>query len=672
MKQRNVNRNNLTLRITAVALVVMLLLGALGTTVFAAEDNSFDSSNLKTDTLLLMDADSNEVLFSKNSDTQVSIASVVKILTYIVAIENIENPEEKMIEIKAEAINEILGQGASTAGFENHIGESYSALDILYGLMLPSGCDAAQILALEVGGSEENFATMMNNKAAEIGCTDSYFTEAHGLSDTNYSTAKDIAKIAEYALTLPYFEEIVSSEYYTAKGYSYPYINTNYLIDRENGGRYYYPYATGIKTGYTSQAGKCLVSIAEKGEDKFICVALGGEYSSADNYINHAMTDSVSLYEWAFETYTENIYVDIENLYASVEIGETLKLSARTTSSDDEAHAVVWTSSNEEIATVDSNGVVTAKALGQAIVTATTSTGNFDYIYVSCGFYNGIDVTSRYGDYSTGVKLPLDWKAVKNYGFDFAVIRAGWGSEDYPNQNDAEFINNVKGAYQNDLPFLLSFVAYAKTADEAVAEADYFLREMEEYFPADCENELMTVVYNMTDSQFRNFDAETNTAVATAFAKKLEEKGYKTLIFTNKATFAKIDIDKLKENNIGTYYSYYPYSADFSTPINIPENFVPDMWQYRSDGYIPEASNNLNSNLCIMYMDSSFDISPSHPLDVNRDGKVSISDATYIQKVLALLIEAPEDFKSYGDANGDGKVSISDATYIQKYLADLI
>lgn len=746
-------------RIITTVLVVLFLSGMFSTSAFAVDADAFDDSNSATETLLLIDTDSERVLFSKNSNTQVPIASVVKIMTYIVAVENIENPAEKMIEIKSDPINDIIDQEASTSGFENHIGETYSALDILYGMMLPSGCEAAQILAYEVGGNEENFVKMMNDKATTLGCSNTYFYEAHGLSDTNYSTAEDVAKIAKHALTLPYFKEIVSSEYYTPSGYTYPLINTNYLVDVQNGGRYYYPYATGIKTGYTSEAGKCLVSTAKKSDDEYMCIALGGSYSSADGYINHAMTDTISLYEWAFSAYTENITVDIENSYASVKIGDTLQLKADITSnSTDNTPVISWSSSDETIATVDSNGVVTAKALGQAIITATTQTGNLDCINVSCGFYNGIDVTSRYGDYSSGVKNPLNWKAVKDYGFDFAVIRAGWGSEDYPQQNDAEFINNVKGAYENNLPFLLSFVAYAKSPEEAEAEADYFLREMSEYFPENCENQLMTVVYNMSDSQFKNFDTDTNTEIAIAFSNKVKESGYKTLINTNKATFSKINLEKLIQNSIGAYYNQYPYSFDFSSFINTPNNLVPQMWQYRTDGYIPEASEKLSTKQSIIYMLSSFEnlTAPSLKaelisnnqvklswtsynlpassyniyqvnekgekkliaetegnissysvsytqggkysyiieekltdmisaetvtlsaesdivgtyfyLDVNRDGKTNINDATHIQRILAEITPSPESFDIYGDVNSDGEVDISDVTYIQKYL----
>ena len=627
MKRFSDSKTSLLSRALSVALALMLLLSAVCISA-SAESVAFDDSNALTDTLLLIDRNSGEVLYSKNSDVKRPMASTVKIMTCILALENITDLSE-MITITSAPINDILGMGASTADFEDHIGESFSALDIIYGLMLPSGCDAAQVLAYHIGGTPEKFAKMMNKKAQELSCNDTYFTEGHGLSDNNYTTAQDLAKIAEYAFTLDGFAEIVSSEYYTPNGYSYPFVNTNYLIDEQNGREYYYKYATGVKTGYTDASGKCLVSTASKGDDDFMCIALGAPLLANDGYVNHAMTDSVDLYEWAFDNYTDNIEVELTSTYASMKIGGTLNLCATVTgNSTDFTPYIEWSSSDENIATVDENGVVTAKALGQAVITAKTQTGNFDTTTISCGFYNGIDVTSRYGDYTTGSKKPINWSAVKSDGFDFAVIRAGWGWEDYPYQNDAEFVNNVKGAYENDIPFYLSFVAYAQNKDEAKLEAEYFLKEMKNDFPTECADGLISVVYNMTYSQYSSNSKSVNTEVALTFAKELKNSGYNTVVFAGKSVFSNIDTEKLSDNSVGTYYSYYPYSVDFSAPITTPDGKIPQMWQYRSDGYFPHASENFNTKQSIVYMLSTFEDSlavPSVDVELVSNNTVSIS-----------------------------------------------
>lgn len=610
-------------RAVALALVLVMLVSVACISA-SAETVAFDDSNALTETLLLVDTDSGQVLYSKNSDLKRPMASTVKIMTCLLALENTADLDEK-ITITQAPIDDVMNMGAATAGFENHIGESYSVRDIIYGVMLPSGCEAAQILAYHIGGTPENFAKMMNDKAQELGCENTYFTEGHGLSDENYTTANDMAKIAEYALDIPEFAKIVSTEYYTADGYSYPFINTNYLIDAFNGREYYYKYATGVKTGFTDASGKCLVSTAQKGDDEFMCIALGAPLLAEDGYINHAMTDSIDLYEWAFENYTENIDIDFKSQYASVEIGETLTLNATVTDGNAE---IYWSSSDETVATVDENGMVTAHSLGQAVITAKTQTGNFDTVSVSCGFYNGIDVTSRYGDYTTGTKNPIDWQTVKEDGFDFAVIRAGWGWEDYPYQNDAEFVNNVNGAYKNNIPFYLSFIGYAQNGDEAKLEAEYFLKEMENDFPAECKDNLISVVYNLTDSSYSSNSKTANTEVALTFAKELKAKGFNTVVFANKSVFSNLDTEMLTKNSIGTYYSYYPYECDFSSPIKTPDGKIPQMWQYRGDGYIPNASDKLNTKQSIVYMLDTFcqDISaPQLNCELSANDTVKLS-----------------------------------------------
>ncbi len=656
-------------RFTSVLLVIALLCSLALTGVSAKESAVFDDSQVLTDTLLLVDADTDEILYSKNSDVRRPIASVTKMITCILALENIASPDEHMIEITEKPISDISGQGASTAGFENHIGESFSALDIIYGLMLPSGCEAAQILVYEVGASPDEFAVMMNEKVKELGCENTYFKEGHGLSDENYSTANDLLVIAQYAMENPLFREIVSTEYYQPEGFDYPFFNTNQLIAEENNRGFYHQYVTGIKTGFTTQAGKCIVSAAQKGEDEFFCVALGGK----DSTINHAVKDTYDLYNWAFDTFTDNIYVDIEKSYASVEVGESIKVDATVTSYD-ETPVISWYSSDENVATVDDNGVVYGVSSGRAKITARTTTGNFDTIYVSVGFYNGITLTSRDGDYTTGEKENVDWSAIKDSGFDFAVIRAGWGSEDYPNQNDAQFVSNVKGAAENEIPFYLSFVAYAQSKDEALAEADYFLREMDEYLPESGKDYLVSVLYNMTYDPYRYNSAELNTEIALTFAEKLKEHGYDTLVYANKAVLSNINTDELKNNNVGIYYRYYPYVVDFSNPPQL-NGMTSDMWEYRSDGYFLPACEKGYATLCLSYNKpvpkSSTDSDKGILGDVDNNGKVNIKDATMIQKAAADIITLSDAENLRADVNGDSKTNVKDATAIQKFIADI-
>ena len=644
-------------QIICTILSFVLILSAIPFSANATVELDFEPN---TDTLLLVDTKTSTVLYEKNADLQRPMASTTKIMTYIVVAEAIDDLKNTMIEIKEEPLKIIEGTGASVAGLENHIGEEFSALDLLYCLMLPSGCDASVELADYVTqGDYDLFINMMNDKAKELGCNDTHFVDCNGLVDENhYTTAKDMYKITRYAQGMPYFNKVTSTPTYTLKGDTVPMFNTNYMIDRENGGKYYYKYATGIKTGSTDIAGKCLVSTAKKGDTELMCIALKG---AVVNGTNCAMAESKKLFEWGFKNFTDNIEIEVENRYKSVEINRSIKINSTVTNcpTDKEPH-ITYTSSNPEIAEVDENGIVTAHKMGEVVIKAITETGNFDYCVVNCGFKRGIDVSSRYGDYSNGSKEPIDWKAIGKYGLDFAIIRAGWGSEDYPNQNDADFVTNVKGAVDNNIDFGLSFVAYATDKKTAKAEAEYLLKEIEEYIPEYADKIAFPIAYNMSDNQFLSMTKEQNTEIAIEFSKALKEKGYSTIIYGKKKLFNNINIGEIKDNNIGLWYAYYPYEVDFSQEIKIDGSITPDFWQYRTDGYIPEASQNLNSSMNIIYM--TFRLG-----DINRDNTININDVTYLQKALTGMDGYNCNFEQT-DVNGDGNIDINDATELQRIL----
>ncbi|MGN1139155.1 MAG: GH25 family lysozyme, partial [Ruminococcus sp.] len=558
-------------------LSILLIFSVLPISVNASVELDFEPV---TESLLLVDTKNDKVLYEKNADEKRPMASTTKIMTYIVVAEAIDNLENTMIEIKEEPLKIIEGTGASVAGLDKHIGDKYSALDLLYCLMLPSGCDASVELADFVGnGDYDLFIKMMNDKAKDLGCNDTHFEDCNGLIDENhYTTANDMYKITKYAQSLPYFKTVTSTPSYTLKGDSVPMFNTNYMVDRENGGKYYYKYATGVKTGSTDLAGKCLVSSAEKGDTELICVALKGDVV---NGTNTAMMESKKLFQWGFKNFTDNIEIEVDKRYLSIEKNKKVTLNTNIISNSTNSEPIIsYSSSNTEIADIDSEGVITGHKLGQAVIKVTTQTGNFDYCIVSCGYKNGIDVTSNYGDYSSGVKNPINWKALSKYGLDFAIIRAGWGSEDYPNQNDAEFVTNVKGAVENNIDFGLSFISYAVDKETAKAEAEYLLREIKDYIPEYSDKIAFPIAYNMSNKQFLNMSSQQNTEIAIEFSNVLKENGYDTMIYGNKKLFNNINVNSLKENGIGLWYAYYPYEADFSQEILINDSVRPDFWQY--------------------------------------------------------------------------------------------
>ena len=196
-------------------------------------------------------------------------------------------------------------------------GEELTIYQLLNILLIPSANDAAFVLAEHIAGSIQSFSTMMNTKALEIGCKNTHFVNPNGIhDDDHYSTAYDLALIGRYAMQYDVFREIVSSVVYTLPATNkYPEANrsfkqTNSLVvpdDRDSVDNYYYPYAIGIKTGYTSPAGECIVASSKKDDLEFIVVILGAD--KLDNGLSARFTDCKNLFNYAFEnfkTYTIN------------------------------------------------------------------------------------------------------------------------------------------------------------------------------------------------------------------------------------------------------------------------------------------------------------------------------------------------------------------------------
>ena len=190
--------------------------------------------------------------------------------------------------------------------------------------MIPSGNDAALVLADYVGnGSIQTFVDMMNEKAEELGCTGTHFSNPHGLNDPNhYTTVSDMAKITKYALQMPMFEEISNTTYSECLGEDRYLITTNSMIDQTRGGSYYYEYAKGIKTGSTgNDSGYCLVSTAEKDGFTYLCIAYGAKYEDEETgeyYENGAMIDSKNLYEWAFDNLEMKTIIDKKDIVKEI------------------------------------------------------------------------------------------------------------------------------------------------------------------------------------------------------------------------------------------------------------------------------------------------------------------------------------------------------------------
>lgn len=252
--------------------------------------NVFASSAKST---VVMDNDSGRVLYKNNSNEKMLIASTTKIMTCIIAIENSD------LSKKVTVGDEILNVYGTNIYVE--VGEVLSIKDLLYGLMLRSGNDAAIVLANNIFKNEDEFINNMNKKAKEIGMDNTVFNNPHGLDDEtyNYSTASDMALLARYAYKNKVFKNIISTKKYVTKSNlkSFEWYNRMSLINS-------YKYSRGGKNGYTPKAGKTLVSYASKNNLNLIIVTL----DDSDIYDNHKL-----LFEKYFKLYRNYLIIDKRN-----------------------------------------------------------------------------------------------------------------------------------------------------------------------------------------------------------------------------------------------------------------------------------------------------------------------------------------------------------------------
>ena len=234
---------------------------------------------------IVYDRISKSMIIGKNEDVKSAMASTTKIMTTIVILEKADLNEKVTVSAKAG------GTGGSRLGLKR--GDKASVRDLLYGLMLRSGNDAAVALAEHVGGSVKGFAELMNEKAIELGLTNTHFVTPHGLDDANhYTTALELAKLTDYAMDNETFAKIVGTKSTTIyiNNQSRQINNTNELLGVLNG-------VVGVKTGFTNNAGRCLVTETKRNNMDIITIVLGADTKK------DRTKDSVNLIEYTFSKY---------------------------------------------------------------------------------------------------------------------------------------------------------------------------------------------------------------------------------------------------------------------------------------------------------------------------------------------------------------------------------
>lgn len=291
---------------------------------------------LHSEGVYMVNTDTDIVVVSKNADKKMYPASTAKIMTALVALENIKD-FEAYAKVPYEAFNEFWEgnlnfEGASDAAIEPQQ-TNITYWDLLYALMIRSGCEAANILAYNIGGSIDEFVNMMNEKAAEIGCKNTHFSNPHGLfAENNYTTAYDLYLITKYAMdNYPRFMDICDTYSYEMPPNSknpdgYVITHTNQMMRSTS--EYYYEGVHGIKTGsidryyYPDENGaysydnfeygsRALVTTAEREGFHYIIVSLNAPFYNEDGSTEPQLsfTDHINLYDWAFNEFDYTLVV---------------------------------------------------------------------------------------------------------------------------------------------------------------------------------------------------------------------------------------------------------------------------------------------------------------------------------------------------------------------------
>lgn len=268
---------------------------------------------------ILYELNTDTVLLEQDADARLYPASTTKLMTALVAMEY-GNPED-IITVPAEAVDGLFELGSASYLLA---GEEISFMDLMEYMLIASGNDAANAMAIHISGSISAFADLMNNRAQELGCTNTHFVNPHGLHDEeHYTSARDLLRIAKAAMQNPTIAEIVAKDEVvlpitnkhpqTTTKYT-----TNYLISRKSTRDYYYEGAIGIKTGTTTPAGLCLVAACVKGDYTYYTVVLGAE--KGENGERNQFIETAKLFDYGAENFSQQVMLSSSEPIAEVPV----------------------------------------------------------------------------------------------------------------------------------------------------------------------------------------------------------------------------------------------------------------------------------------------------------------------------------------------------------------
>ncbi len=288
---------------------------------------ALETPEIEATAALLVDAENETVLYELNATEKRYPASITKIMTALLTLEAVDRGELALDQVITAPswIYDDLVSDSSTQNIQ--VGEEMTVLDLLYCTMLPSACEACNVLAYAVSGSIDSFVDLMNQRAEELGMEGTHYVNTHGLhDDDHYTTAWDIWLLSKQAMENETFREIVATGSYTVAATNLSeertFYNTNALITNMYYSGYLYSSAIGIKTGSTSEAGYCLVSAAEEDGRTLYCVVLGAELSpqSDGSYKRMNFAETITLLDWGFDNFSYTTLLDSTDPVAEIAV----------------------------------------------------------------------------------------------------------------------------------------------------------------------------------------------------------------------------------------------------------------------------------------------------------------------------------------------------------------
>lgn len=348
----------------------------------------------KSKAVFLYDVTNNSVVFEKNSDMRLPFASIVKVVTVILSMEKCSDINHTLIEMEESVLNQVLPLGPSLSALSFYPGKRFPVLDFIYSSIVSSGCEAARQLAFYVGdGDMSAYLDQASRFLRKLGCKDTKIIEPTGLEDEGqYSTARDITRIFIYAMKNPLFARGVSTFWYKSPYYPQIVDTTNVLMRPDCSD--FNAYAIGGKTGTNDEAGRCLVCAFERKEKRYILVTLGYPFiNTVENKKQFYKEEINPLIFSAFNEDGDFAKVELPFHLKRVKAKDEFKLDPIISCKKSDCETrVSYVSENEEIATVDENGLVKVHAPGFTQIEVITDSGDYDICYVDS---RGMDAEIR-------------------------------------------------------------------------------------------------------------------------------------------------------------------------------------------------------------------------------------------------------------------------------------